>query len=165
MGSLNKDHCVWHCVKNCYYFWFEGFSPVVPNQARIMMENLTVAAAEALKKCDGGRSCRGRCLGRVLNPSPVLGVQGCYHWEIFENIAANLCNLVHFGTSGHQKWDGKQKSGTEVTAPFILLPLQQVFHRPQALPVTQQSVLSYSCTVIASPRTSSDDCDLGWTCH
>jgi len=57
----------------------------------------------------------GGSLGRALNPSPVLGIQGCYHRQIFENIGANLCNLVHFGAIRSSKvgwkidafkWDG-----------------------------------------------------------
>ena len=52
-----------------------------------------IAAAEALKKWDGGRSSRGKSLGKGLTPSPVLGVRGYYPREIFENIGPNLCLL------------------------------------------------------------------------
>ena len=55
---------------------------------------MTAAVAEAVKKWDGGRSPSGE----VWEGLPSFGGLGCYPREIFfENIGANLCNLVHFG--------------------------------------------------------------------
>jgi len=45
--------------------------------------------------------------GRGLTPPQFLGSCCVTPGEIFENICAHLCNLVHFRTSGDQKWDGK----------------------------------------------------------
>ena len=58
------------------------------------------AAAEALKKWEGGRYPMGRSLGR-------LEIRGYYFRKVLENTGANLCNLVHF--LGHRVI----KSGTE----------------------------------------------------
>jgi len=52
------------------------------------------AAAEALKKWDGGRSSRWMSLWKGFNPSPVLGVRMCYPREIFDK----RCKSVQFGT-------------------------------------------------------------------
>jgi len=54
------------------------------------------AAAEALKKWDGGREPRGRGLERGIATSPVMEVRVCHPRKMFENRGANLCNLVHF---------------------------------------------------------------------
>jgi len=79
-------------------------------------------AAEALKKWDGWRSARGGCL---THPQ-LWGSGDVTPRNFFENIGANLCNLEHFGASGHQKWDGKStlfrptfKSGTGITVPAV----------------------------------------------
>jgi len=47
------------------------------------------AAAEALKKLDGGSTLRGGIWGGVL-------IRGCHPGKIFENIGADLCSMVHF---------------------------------------------------------------------
>jgi len=50
----------------------------------------SAAAAEALKEWDGGRQPRERSLWRC----PGWGITP---GKFFENIGANMCNLVHFG--------------------------------------------------------------------
>jgi len=51
---------------------------------------VTPAAAEAREKWNGGRSPRAYPLPSFCGP-------GVLPREIFENVGANLCNLVHFG--------------------------------------------------------------------
>jgi len=53
------------------------------------------AAAEARKKWDGRRASSGRSLEWEVAPSLLMGC----HPRIFcfENIGANICNLVHLG--------------------------------------------------------------------
>ena len=54
------------------------------------------AAAEALKKWDGARAPRGE---RQVAPSQLLGpgLHAITKSFFFENIGANLCNMVHLG--------------------------------------------------------------------
>jgi len=61
------------------------------------------AAAEAIKKWDGGRSPRGGVWALLSFGGSGVLPPG----NFFEIIRANLCNLVHFGDAAHQKWDGK----------------------------------------------------------
>jgi len=54
----------------------------------------TAVAAEAVKKWDGGQSL----MGGVWEGLPSFGGPGVLHLgNFFENIGANVCNLMHFG--------------------------------------------------------------------
>jgi len=68
------------------------------------LKHRTAAAAEALKKWDGGRSLiKGEESGKACLTPPKFSESGCYPQKFFENIGANLCSLVHFGDIGSSK--------------------------------------------------------------
>jgi len=81
----------------------------------------SAAAADALRKWYGGR---GEESGEVRGPWVLQ-----YPREIFENVDANLCNLVHFEDIRSSKVGRKIdafpshsptfKSGTEITVPAV----------------------------------------------
>ena len=68
---------------------------VVQQNVLNVWQHVEPAAAEGLKKWDGGRTPMGREYreGDCLLPI-YRGL--CYPRKFFENIGANLCNMVHF---------------------------------------------------------------------
>jgi len=78
------------------------------------------AATETLKKWQ----VKGRNLGRGLPPHQFWGYNP---WEMFENIGANLCNLVYFGDIKSSKSGAEKetifrptfKSGAEFTITAV----------------------------------------------
>jgi len=69
------------------------------------MSHCVYVRASAMEALKSGTVdvCRGRGVWGGGSPSPVIEVKGYHPGNFFENIGANLCNLVHLWRPVQQK--------------------------------------------------------------